>query len=94
LKDLLVDTVFGCFGSLNMRRKDTAEVCPAHTMKEVSGQLHVPVTLHLPHPQGKEPPSPIIHWLGGWVGLRASMAFWKEKNLLPLVGIEAWIIQP
>jgi len=60
-----VDTVFGWFGSLNMRRKDTADVCPAHTMKEVSGQLHVPVTIHSPPPKGKNPHHPLIRRLGG-----------------------------
>ena len=72
-----------------MRRKETTEVCPAHTMKEVSGQLHVPVTFHLPPPRER---TPITHRLG-W----ASEPVWhfgQEKNLLPLVGIEALIIQP
>jgi len=50
--------LFGCFGSLNMGRKDKAEVCPVHTMKEVSGQLHVPVTFHLSPPRER---TPIIH---------------------------------
>jgi len=62
-----------------MRRKDKAEVCPAHTMKEVSGQLHVPVTFHLSPPRER---TPITQRLGGWVGLRASLAFWtREKSL-------------
>jgi hypothetical protein len=35
------------------------------------------------------PPVPGTHYIGGWVGPRASMDVKeKEKNLLPLLGIE------
>jgi len=50
---------------------------------EVCGQLHAPVPL----PPGKE--SPVIHWIGGWVGRRAgSVRVDRTESLSPL-GIES-----
>jgi hypothetical protein len=44
---------------------------------EVSGELHVPAALR----PGKKPGT---HWIGGWVGPRAGLDFWrKEKSLAP-----------
>jgi hypothetical protein len=51
---------------------------------EVSGQLHTVGTVY----PGKKPP--VTHWIGGWVGPRASLDI-VEKNLLPLHGIVPWV---
>jgi len=53
---------------------------------EVSGQLHAPATL----PSGKEPGT---HWMGGWVGPRASGHSGVEKNFWSLSGLKPLIIQ-
>jgi len=34
------------------------------------------------------------HWIGCWVGSRADVMFWKEKNLLPMLEFEPWAVQP
>jgi hypothetical protein len=47
----------------------------------MSGQLHVPAAL----PPEKEPGT---HWIGGWVGPRASLGNVKKKKLLTLPGLE------
>lgn len=48
---------------------------------KMSGQLHTP---------GKEPDA---HWIGDWVGFRASLDFF-DNNLLSLPAIESWFVQP
>jgi hypothetical protein len=45
---------------------------------EVSGQLHATATL---------PPAETAagtHWIGGWVGLRASLGSMEQRKILPL----------
>jgi hypothetical protein len=42
---------------------------------EVTGQLHALAALLL----GKEPPS--IHWIGGWMGLRAGLDMVSKSKI-------------
>jgi hypothetical protein len=44
---------------------------------KVSYELHDPFVLTLTKSHG-------AHWIGGWVGPRASDRFGEQKNLLPL----------
>jgi len=57
---------------------------------EVSGQLCAVTTL----PPGKEPPS--IHWIGGWVGPRASLDAMTKRQNPTIVTAGNWmpVIQP
>jgi hypothetical protein len=43
---------------------------------EVSVQLHAPAAITL----GKEPPSPVTDWIGGWLGPRAGLDVVAKKN--------------
>jgi hypothetical protein len=45
-------------------------------LDEVSGKHHVPAVLY---PQER---SPSTHWIGGWVGLRASLDTWARMRIL------------
>jgi hypothetical protein len=54
----------------------------------MSGQVHAPVTL---------PPREIahcIHWIGGWVGPRASLDVMEKTKIFSMLGIEPWLSSP
>jgi hypothetical protein len=36
--------------------------------------------------------SPIAHWMGGCVALRAKLGILEKRNTLPLPGFEPWIV--
>jgi hypothetical protein len=55
---------------------------------EVSGQLHTPAALPS---RGRAPDT---HWIGGWVGTRASLDTVTRKIPSLLAGLEPPIIQP
>jgi hypothetical protein len=48
----------------------------------VGGELHAPAAL----PPGKEPTD--THWIGGWVGPRASLDDVEKRKFLILPGLE------
>jgi hypothetical protein len=56
---------------------------------EVSGQVHISA---IP-PPARGGDFPGTHWIGGWVSLSAIMGAMEKRKILPLPGIELWLIR-
>lgn len=76
------------------RSQNIAPPFLALVLSGVNAQLQVPTILCL---QKETPPSlpPCnTNWIGGSVGPRASLGTIEKRTVLPLLGIEPWLLSP